>query len=175
LGNASNNIFFFDHKVITSVVILGIVFPESVSRFSNEERLETLSLSERVDEYGDVLTIAREHAATGVGIGQYVKSLQDLHNNFPAWKIHPVHNMYLLVLGELGMIGLLVLLTVVAWHMSFLGHSRRPELIWAGAGVISLLIIGLFDHYLWSLHFGVLLFWLTLGIFYRFIQKTEAP
>jgi hypothetical protein len=30
-----------------------------------------------------------------------------------------------------------------------------------------LLVIGLFDHYLWTLSFGVLLFWVVFGLWAR--------
>ena len=153
--------------VIICVAVLILIFPEAFLRFSVQNRLEEMSVSERVREYDDAQIIVRENSFVGIGLNQYVKELQNIYPSFPAWKIHPIHNIYLLIISELGIIGLLVFIIIIAWHLSFLNKHSLPLLIWSGAAAIGLLMIGLFDHYLWSLHFGLLLFWLIFGIFYR--------
>lgn len=153
--------------VIVCAASLVLIFPESLSRFSQNQSLEILSVSERVREYDDAQIIVRKKPFAGIGINQYVKELQNIYPSFPAWKIHPIHNVYLLVLSELGIIGLLVFIIIIAWHLSFLKINSPPLQIWTASAAISLLIIGLFDHYLWTLHFGIILFWLIFGINHR--------
>jgi hypothetical protein len=36
----------------------------------------------------------------------------------------------------------------------------------------ALAIIMVFDHYFWSLHFGVLFFWALLGLIYKDLHKS---
>jgi len=172
--------------LVICAAVLILIFPESLSRFSQNQSLEILSVSERVREYDDAQIIVREKPFVGIGINQYVKELQNIYPSFPAWKIHPIHNIYLLILSELGIIGFLIFIIIISWHLSFLKISspaasprgEPPLLIWTGAAAIGLLAIGLFDHYLWTLHFGVLLFWMILGINHRladeFSQKGSA-
>ena len=157
----------FVFVIAVCAAMLVLIFPESLSRFSQNQSLEILSVSERVREYDDAQIIVREKPFVGIGINQYVKELQNIYPSFPAWKIHPIHNIYLLILSELGIIGLLIFIIIIAWHLSFLKINSPSLLIWSGVAIVSLLIIGLFDHYLWTLHFGVLLFWLILGINHR--------
>lgn len=161
--------------IIFTVVIcsatLVLIFPESLSRFSQNQSLEILSVSERTREYDDAQIIVRKKPFVGIGINQYVKELQSIYPSFPAWKIHPIHNVYLLAVSELGIIGLLVFIIIIAWHLSFLKINLPPLQIWTASAAIGLLIIGLFDHYLWTLHFGILLFWLILGIFNRLVEN----
>ena len=157
----------FVFVIVVCAAMLVLIFPESLSRFSQNQSLEILSVSERVREYDDAQIIVREKPFVGIGINQYVKELQNIYPSFPAWKIHPIHNIYLLILSELGIIGFLIFIIIIAWHLSFLKINSPPLLIWSGSAIVSLLIIGLFDHYLWTLHFGILLFWLILGINHR--------
>ena len=158
--------------LVICAAVLILIFPESLSRFSQNQSLEILSVSERVREYDDAQIIVRKKPFVGIGINQYVKELQNIYPSFPAWKIHPIHNIYLLILSELGIIGFLIFIIIIAWHLSFLKINSPPLLIWSGSAIVSLLIIGLFDHYLWTLHFGILLFWLTLGIFHRLVGES---
>lgn len=161
--------------IIFTIVIcsatLVLIFPESLSRFSQNQSLEIMSVSERVREYDDAQIIVREKPFVGIGLNQYVKELQSIYPSFPAWKVHPIHNIYLLILSELGIIGLLVFIIIIAWHLSFLKINSPPLQIWTASVAISLLVIGLFDHYLWTLHLGILLFWLVFGIFNRLAEN----
>lgn len=163
--------------IFTTVVCAAsfiLIFPESLSRFSQNQSLEIMSVSERAREYDDAQIIVRKKPFVGIGINQYVKDLQSIYPSFPAWKIHPIHNVYLLVLSELGIIGLLIFIIIIAWHLSFLKINSPPLQIWTVSAAISLLIIGLFDHYLWTLHFGILLFWLILGLLGRLENRNSA-
>ena len=89
-----------------------------------------------------------------------------------AWAYQPVHNVFLLVWAEIGIVGLLGFLGL----LGYLGWSALKR-FWKEEDYISLplllalVIIMMFDHWLWSLHFGVLWFWLILGL----IVKQKSP
>ena len=84
-------------------------------------------------------------------------ALQKIKPNQWVWAYQPVHNWYLLTLGELGVMGLLLLLILLFHFFKSAGAASRSLLI-------LLLTIGLFDHYLWSLYFGLIFVWLILAL-----------
>jgi len=79
--------------------------------------------------------------------------------------IEPAHNIFLLAGAELGIPGLLL---VGALFISFsyrLFKTHKPTAILAGAVLAGLGVIGLFDHYLWTLAPGRLMLGLVIGLF----------
>jgi O-antigen ligase len=79
--------------------------------------------------------------------------------------IEPAHNIFLLAGAELGIPGLLL---VIALSISFLYRlvkTKHPNAILAGATLMGLGVIGLFDHYLWTLAPGRLMLGLVIGLF----------
>ena len=75
--------------------------------------------------------------------------------------------MFLLVWGETGIIGLLFLVCLIIYLFA---RAPRPlaffylDIPGAPAALIVLLAL---DHWPWSLHFGLLFFWFTLGLIKR--------
>ncbi len=157
------------------VGVFGAVFPEGFARFVSQDPLETLSVSERAREYRDVQQIVRSTPITGIGIGQYPRALIDVHPDFSAEKIHPIHNVYALVFSELGILGFFVFVLILVWHARLVRYTMPVESVWIGGALVCLAVIAFFDHYLWSLHFGALLFWLILGIFHRWVSEKDSP
>jgi len=90
-----------------------------------------------------------------------------------SWQYQPPHNIYLLVASELGIIGLLIILLIA---INSVKHSlsnivSRETIINISVFqsctlsiMFSFLIIGCFDHYLWTLQQGQLIFWLIVGL-----------
>jgi len=103
----------------------------------------------------------------GIGIGNYTAytnakdQLYGVEKQSSAYQ--PVHNIYLLVISELGIFGLLALLLFLLSNTRCLTW-KNPWTLGLSLAVVSLLTIGLFDHYLWTLHFGILLFWITFSL-----------
>lgn len=137
---------------------------------TEEQRLEQVSFQERVRTYyesGALLNIRT--IFIGTGPGNYVARLAKAFTGLPSYAYQPVHNSYVMVLLESGMVGVLFL-GMALWQL-----TRRALRELSGArlsafslgmlqsGVVILLIIAVFDHYLWTSYFGQSLFWLTLG------------
>lgn len=76
----------------------------------------------------------------------------------------PIHNLYLLVAVETGLLGLAAFLALVL--TALWGGGRRDHLARAifSVALLSLLLFGLFDHFLWDLQAGRLMLWAVLGI-----------
>jgi hypothetical protein len=122
-------------------------------RFSLDDRLEQKSITDRATYITDSLNIIEHYWPTGVGIGNYTE----------AAKTQPVHNIYLLIFCETGIFGLAVIILLLI--NSFI-KIRLNNLVTVFIGTILLanIVIGFFDHYLWTLNFSSLLFWLPIGL-----------
>ena len=146
--------------VLLVMVALTIISqPMVMSRVSIDGRLEDISISQRQQYLSQAGEVISGHWLSGVGMGNYIPALQSLDSGHPDWYYQPVHNIYVLVSAELGIVGLLVFISlcscvlVMAW--------RRGNYIILGL-FIAFLVIGFFDHYLWTLWPGVLMWWVSV-------------
>ena len=113
----------------------------------------------------------------GVGIGNQISFSKESGlykkygiDNVIDWQ--PIHNLHLLIADELGVWGFLSFLYICMIAISFSLNKRffvflksPPEYFWFGVVLLfSLLVFGLFDHFLWTLESGRLMLWLVLGI-----------
>lgn len=123
----------------------------------------------------------------GVGIGnQVIYSVENgVYKKFgmnKVWQWQPIHNLYLLVGAEIGIIG--ALLFIIFFVSLFLNskpkktnykkiadsnnnkllgfHSLETGI--SEAILASLLLFGLFDHFLWAIWQGQLMLWFAVGI-----------
>ena len=138
------------------------------SRFDTSSRLEAQSITERQVGWQESLDIIQSNPLLGVGLGTYTVSLYDLDSSQSSYYYQPVHNVDLLVMSELGIIGWL-LLTITIIYLLYLifrkyGREMNTETLLILASFIVLLIIGIFDHYLWSLYFGLMFSFLIIGL-----------
>ena len=78
--------------------------------------------------------------------------------------IEPVHNIFLLAGAELGLPGLLLVIVLFISITLQIIKTRSPQAILASATLVGLCIISLFDHYLWTLAPGRMMFGLALGL-----------
>jgi LPXTG-motif cell wall-anchored protein len=124
----------------------------------------------------------------GVGLSnQAIYSVKNgLYQDFgmnQVWQWQPIHNIYLLIGSEIGILGLIVFLILVAWILINLAkglikntNSKNNNLLLiAGLMFLSLLGFGFFDHFLWTLQPGRLMFWLVLGIILGLKGRKHLP
>jgi O-antigen ligase len=112
---------------------------------------------------GEAWKMIGEHPFTGVGVGTFIVELA--RRAGPGYVIEPAHNIFLMAGAELGIPGLFL---VIAFFGSFayrLSKAYHRESILAGATLAGLSIIGLFDHYLWTLAPGRVMLGLAVGLF----------
>lgn len=154
--------------VLILAVLLPAYFPILAARFSADEYLEQLSLNERFNQYQIAEKVITAHPFLGVGPGLYTYYLAE---NFipPAYGLYqPVHNIFILALAELGVFVFLALAVFLVWILKRIWQTNKIYL----SVVAVLLIAGLFDHFLWSLYGGQILFWAVLGM--GLAQKGEV-
>lgn len=165
--------------ILTGVVLFGalnfIFGPLWATRIQGENRLAQVSATERSSLFEEAKTIIHLHPFLGVGIGAYEAVLMDLYPDKPIYTYQPVHNTWLLLWAELGIIGILLFFCWLALLLEGLKRlvdkNRRIRIDQAilFACIISIGLIAYFEHFFWTLPFGLLL----VGVFYFSTMREE--
>lgn len=155
--------------LLLPLITLTLIFPSLITtRTAASTPLEQKSLHERSDYIAESTTLLKENWVAGVGIGNYTAELHgiDKENDTlrPGYAYQPVHNIYLLLFTELGVFGLLLFAGLVGGLLYKAAFESPWSLAW-GLGGLAFLLIGFVDHYLWSLHSGIILFWLVFALY----------
>lgn len=158
---------FFGLILIIFIMFSGLTFRDFMVRLEAQGRLENVSLNERIVNFDRTGELVKQNFLFGVGPGNYTQKVFDKYSDLQSWDYQPVANIYLLILAELGFIGLVLLLTMTSFIFLRLGFTIYSPLL------TGLLFLGLFDHWLFSLSFGILLFWLALGLLWKRCQIHE--
>jgi hypothetical protein len=137
------------------------------SRASADSRLEIKSSSERASYYSEAWTLIKYHPFVGVGLGNYTRAVHDEIDLFrPAYAFQPVHNVFVLALTELGAFGILLIAGALLW--------LRKKMQWRNVlYLVPLIVIGIFDHYFWTLYPGIILVFVYAGLI--FDKKLLTP
>jgi len=141
------------------VAILAFVFRPLVATrvmSTSGSRLEAKSRVERVEGMRESWQLIKKQPVLGVGIGNYTQAVaREVRPDDPLYTYQPAHNVFLLVWAELGLAGLALFVAV----LYFIFKQSKFYILH-----FTFLILLLFDHYLWSLPFGTLLFWSVMGM-----------
>ena len=153
-----------------------------ITRVSGEGRLETKSMTERVSLYQDYWQFIKKNWLIGGSRNQKLGIIAGIRDQELGIRENrqPVHNTFLLVWSEIGVFGLIFFVGLLVYALIFnfpLQKRDRQFLISKNkikeynydklfnfAILIFLIIFLNFDHWWWSLHFGVLFFWLIIGL-----------
>ncbi len=103
----------------------------------------------------------------GVGSGNFVNWLMVKDPNLSRGLYQPVHNIYLLIYSEMGILGISAfILFFVFLIKDFVLRTRMKNLYNYSFLLVflSFLFVGLFDHFLWTLQQGRLMFWLVMSL-----------
>lgn len=141
--------------------------PLFFSRLEGQTRLEQKSLDDRSEYVLQSKEIISENFWLGVGAGNYTAEVAQKNPEQSIWQIQPVHNVFLLVWSELGIIGIVLFLAILLF-VAAKAFSLSPIL---GFLLYALYFLLFFDHWLWTSHFGLLFFFLILGIIFKQIKE----
>ncbi|MFA4845339.1 MAG: O-antigen ligase family protein [Patescibacteria group bacterium] len=154
--------------LVCAVVTLGIFYSEVFARFNPTLRLEAISIEERASQYQTFGSVFFSSPFLGVGPSAYTFTLAKQDPGQPVWSYQPIHNAFLLILAELGIIGFALFILWIG-RIGRMSHKAvsTPNGMFAVALSVSLTVIALFDHYLWSLWPGLALGAFTLALIVR--------
>lgn len=160
------------HLVAVSIVTLCVViFISAVYWPLVQSRLNVTvgeeAVAQRVFYNQIAASTAISNPLLGVGIGQFVPDMMGNFKYLPVGLYQPVHNIYLLIASEIGFVGLaLFLLFLFFVFFNFIKRTRiqKPYQLSFLILVFSFLLMGLFDHFIWTLQQGSLVFWMSLAL-----------
>ena len=156
-------------QILKIILIFGILVFILFTNFQNlvltrvkgESRLEQKSNIERLGSNKTAVDMFKNNWLIGVGIGNYTTELAKINPSQPAYFYHPTHNVYLLIAAEIGIFGIALFLYLILYISHYILKSGK---IYKIPLIISLIILLTFDHWLWSLHFGVLFLFFIFGV-----------
>jgi len=168
-------------KLLTIAIVLFLVLIYQyknliITRTSGEARLEIKSTEERVESYKLAYKIIKEHPFFGVGIGNYELSIKKINPQMPSYFYQPVHNTLTLILGEIGIFGLIILIYLLILYFKFIilnykDENKNFKLIINLSLILAIFILIFFDHWFWSLHFGIIFIFFIMGLIFIIISK----
>ncbi|MDO9399114.1 MAG: O-antigen ligase family protein [bacterium] len=163
--------------VLAMGVLIFLLFSQCqnlvIARVSGEGRLESKSIAERTNLYQECWHLIKNNWLVGVGIGNYTLTTRNkIFVNQASYSYQPVHNTFFLIWSEIGIFGLIFFVGLFFYilisnfqiifknKLEIYNYNKLFNLSILG----SLIIFLSFDHWWWSLHFGVLFFWLIIGL-----------
>ncbi len=161
-------------------LVFTLIYPQIIqTRFSLNERLEKLSIGQRMNYYQEAFKLIKEHSLTGVGLSNYTLAVNtEIGSSFSGLEYQPVHNVYVLVLAELGIFGLLIFLMLIGQILKeswvALIYSTPDSNLWLyvhSTILVALFLLFLFDHYFWTLSFGIMFFWFLVGLWQKALDE----
>ncbi len=145
-------------------ISLAVIVPNRelfLARTNIESRLEQKSISEREIYLQQAQEVIIQNPVLGTGVGNYILELQKIIPGQAAWFYQPVHNYWLLIWSELGFFGLLGM--IIFWLAVF-KKSLKKGLY---PIVLALFVFSLFDHWLWTQPFELIIFFGIVGLIFR--------
>jgi O-antigen ligase len=101
----------------------------------------------------------------GFGVGNFVYVLPYFAvDDLSPWMHQPVHNTFKLVWAELGVIGFLGFGLMMLSLLAALIFSKNKWKWWWVSVWLSMILLMMFDHYMWDIWQGQLMFGLLMGL-----------
>ena len=133
------------------------------SRFDFSSRLEQKSVEERISTLDQLNWNNYRNGFIGQGLGMNTLATYYQYPEKKIYDVQPIHDIFILMLAEVGAIGAFLLFNVVRMIIK----SANQVDVMSTSLILGLLIIGLFDHYLWTSWTGWLLMAFALVNLYR--------
>ncbi len=151
--------------VIITVIGLVVIFHWAV--LPRLAFTDSFVIQERISDYQRAWQLIKEKPFFGHGLTL-------------AMAERPIHNLYLTIAVEIGLFGLAVFLVFVIftlienWKLPA-RHRSEPQALAGGKignspaaiMLVALLLLGLFDHFLWTLRPGLAMLWLVIGLLWQ--------
>ncbi|MEA3355111.1 MAG: O-antigen ligase family protein, partial [Patescibacteria group bacterium] len=150
---------YFGFFLILFSFATNFTFLAPASSFSRRSQLSKIAIK-----------IIKHKPIFGIGLNNFTINMEKYgHVTATTRFLQPVHNIYLLILSETGIIGFIGFLYLLFLFFRLRALEKGPFLTSGKAGpfwiaLLSLLFIGLFDHYPITIHQTILLFTFFLAL-----------
>lgn len=174
--------FIFLTVMVVGTAAFVLIFKDVlVTRFSLNERLEQVSINERSYYLQDAVKLTKKYWYEGVGDYNFTVAVRKkIDAGREVWNYQPPNNLFILILVEASAFGLLIFLwllleifRIVFRKLQQLDLKKDYWFVVYTVCFILLLITAFFDHTYWTLQFGLLFFWLILGLWARSLELTD--
>lgn len=149
--------------LIASAIFAVIYWPEIYSRLTISSEEEAVRLRAFYNEE----SLKGGINLFGIGPGDFTGWLMEQNPNLPSFVYQPVHNIYLLIYSEVGLVGFVLFLFFIGGLLYEFFKKVRIRKMWDYSFLLviaSVLMIGLFDHFLLTVQQGRFIFWLSLAL-----------
>lgn len=152
--------------VISFIAILifsSLFFSEISSRTGIDKNDQAVELRTFYNQQA----VKADRGIFGVGIGNFVAWLRQKDPFLIQYEYQPAHNIYLLIYAETGILGIasfFLFLFFLIGGFIYKTKLRKSYHLSSFVFLSSLLFIGFFDHFFWTLQQGRLIFWTSLGL-----------
>jgi len=166
---------------ITTVTLLILItflilfYPQVISRLHLSTSDQAVSLRFWYATKG--IDTLKQSNFLGVGIGNFIPHLMDTQRDIPLWQYQPIHNIYLLIASEVGVLGIGLFLLFLFLLIKEYTQATNFEKLHHYSFIIilvSFFVMGFFDHFLWTLQQGRIIFWIVLALISIAAQKKIA-
>lgn len=121
------------------------------------------SITRRIDFTSASYRMIKDNFLFGVGLNNFTVFVDKY--NYDSSDIRfsqPVHNIFLLIFSESGVFAFLLILSFIGFSLKRLVNSSYFHVFLIS--VLQIILLGSFDHYLFTMHQTLLLFWLIFGL-----------
>lgn len=155
-------------KLVLASILFSVVI--TIGLFFVGQYFPVHSLSTRSALLKSSYALFLENPFIGVGLNNSTILIEKhLNLAFITRFVQPPHNIFVLLLVEVGLVGFLSLLFGM-----YYAASRTSQKSVFLVTFIQIILIGTFDHYLWTIHQTQLLFWLTLAFMLTYTKNNET-
>jgi len=152
----------------TTLLITNMSHSLFFNRITQDTTLSHNSISDRTLYITQSKTLITLYPLHGTGIGNYTNTLKSQSQILsPIWQYQPVHNIYLLIISEIGFIGfgLFGLFIIAIFCIIYLNKKNINLAQFTFITLfIGMLFMSLFDHLIWTSHFGLFTLFLLGGL-----------
>lgn len=145
--------------IILTTLVLSIFFISIFGQRFTSIKLTDESIVQRESLINQSVVMISKDPIFGVGINNFINNLNPSFNT--SLLLQPVHNIFLLTFSQTGLIGLGLLLLI---FFKGIINSIRPRIsIYKLGLILSVIFIGILDHYFFTIQQGQLLFTLVFS------------
>lgn len=161
-------------KILTLLILIsfiGLVGVFGFWRFQSLLDVDQKSFLIRQQLNNVAVKIIADHPFFGVGLNNFLISLPSyLQKTDVVHFYQPAHNIFLEIAAEAGIIGLIIFIIFIIFIIRRLIINCSYLMLLL---VCEILVLGLFDHYLWTLQQGQLLMALVFGLCWAHKNKVK--
>lgn len=121
------------------------------------------SITRRVDFTSASYRMIKDNFLFGVGLNNFTVFIDKYNYDSPDIRFsQSVHNIFLLVFSEAGVFGFILFVIFIGFSLRRLVNSSYFHVFLIS--VLQIILLGSFDHYLFTMHQTLLLFWIVFGL-----------